>query len=149
MRKFIVERPLPNIGDATREEQLSMAKVSDEIIERLGVANIRWVESIFAADKAYCFYYARDLETVREHSRIGGFPYDSISRSASFWIRAVRSRPMAADPPTRSSYRQAAAGFSNPPHSQRPPCSYDGRAGKPARRRPKGPSAPTRRRVGN
>ena len=79
MRKFIVERPLPNIGDATREEQLSMAKVSDEIIERLGVANIRWVESICAADKAYCFYYARDLETVREHSRIGGFPYDKIS----------------------------------------------------------------------
>ena len=69
MRKFIVERPLPNIGDATHEEQLSMAKVSDEIIEQLGTANIRWVESIFAADKAYCFYYARDLETVREHSR--------------------------------------------------------------------------------
>jgi len=79
MRRFVVERPLPNIGDATREEQMSMAEVSDEIIERLGAANIRWVQSVFASDKAYCFYDARDLETVRKHSRIGGFPYDSIS----------------------------------------------------------------------
>jgi hypothetical protein len=79
MRRFVVERPLPNIGDATREEQVSMAKVSAEIIERLGSGNMRWVESVFAADKVYCFYDARDLETVREHSRIGGFPYDKIS----------------------------------------------------------------------
>ena len=79
MRKFVLERPLPNIGDATREEQLSMAKVSHEIIENLGSENIRWIESVITPDKAYCFYHARDVETVREHSRIGGFPYDKIT----------------------------------------------------------------------
>jgi hypothetical protein len=79
MHKFVVERPLPNIGDATREEQLSMAKVSNEIIENLGSENIRWIESVITPDKAYCFYFARDAEVVREHSRIGGFPYDKIT----------------------------------------------------------------------
>ncbi len=56
-----------------------MIKVSDEIINELGNDNMRWVESVFTNDKAYCFYDARDLETVRQHSKIGGFPYDSIS----------------------------------------------------------------------
>ena len=79
MRRFVVERPLPKIGEATREEQASMAKVSAEIIEGLGTGRMRWVESVFTADKVYCFYDAGDLETVREHSRIGGFPYDKIS----------------------------------------------------------------------
>ena len=79
MRRFVVERPLPNIGDATRQEQVSMAKVSNDIIEGLGSGKMRWVESVFTDDKIYCFYDARDIETVREHSRIGGFPYDKIS----------------------------------------------------------------------
>ena len=79
MPRFVVERPLPNIGEARREEQVSMARVSAEIIEGLGAGKMRWVESVFTADKVYCFYDARDLETVREHSRIGGFPYDKIS----------------------------------------------------------------------
>jgi hypothetical protein len=34
---------------------------------------------VFTADKAYCFYEARDAEIVREFSRIGGFPYDKIT----------------------------------------------------------------------
>ena len=76
---FVVERPLPNIGDATREEQLSMAKVSHEIIENLGSEDIRWMEGVITPDKPYCFYYARDAEVVREHSRIGGFPHDKIT----------------------------------------------------------------------
>jgi hypothetical protein len=79
MRRFVAERPMPNIGDAIHEEQVSMAKVSAEIIEGLGTGRMCWVESVFTADRVYCFYGARDIETVREHSRIGGFPYDKIS----------------------------------------------------------------------
>jgi len=79
MPKFVVERPLPNIGDASYEEQQSMLKVSGEIIARLGEGRIRWLESVFTADKAYCFYEARDAETIREYSEIGGFPYDTIT----------------------------------------------------------------------
>jgi hypothetical protein len=91
MRRFVVERPLPNIGDATREEQVSMAKVSAEIIERLGSGNMRWVESVFAADKVYCFYDARDLETVREHS--AAFPTTRSPKSVSSWTRAAWAGP--------------------------------------------------------
>ena len=79
MPRYVVERPLPNIGDASREEQLSMVKVSNEIIERLGADRFRWVESVITPDKAYCFYDAPDVEMVREFSRIGGFPYDKIT----------------------------------------------------------------------
>lgn len=79
MPRFVVERPLPSIGRACRDEQLSMLKVGTEILEKLGPENIRWLESVFTADKAYCFYEARDAEIVREFSRIGGFPYDKIT----------------------------------------------------------------------
>jgi hypothetical protein len=79
MPRFVVERPLPNIGDASPEEQLSMVRVGNEIIEKLGTKSFRWVESIFTPDKAYCFYDAPDAEMVREFSRIGGFPYDRIT----------------------------------------------------------------------
>ena len=79
MPRFVVERPLPNIGDASREEQLSMLRVGGEIIDRLGAERIRWIESVFTCDKAYCFYEARDAETVREFSEICGFPYDKIT----------------------------------------------------------------------
>lgn len=92
MPRFVVERPLPNVGHASREEQVSMAKVSDAIIKELGSDNIRWVESVFTVDKIYCFYDARDLETVREHSTIGGFPYDRISE-----IRFVLDRTCMAE----------------------------------------------------
>jgi len=79
MPRFVVERPLPNIGDASREEQLSMLRVSNQIVARLGADRIRWIESVFTCDKAYCFYEARDAETIREFSRAGGFPFDKIS----------------------------------------------------------------------
>ena len=79
MPRFVVERPLPNIGDAGREEQLSMLRVSEEIIGRLGADRISWIESVFTCDKAYCFYEARDAETIREFSRVGGFPFDKIA----------------------------------------------------------------------
>jgi len=79
MPRFVVERPLPSIGRACRDEQLSMLKVGAEIMEKLGPENIRWLESVFTADKAYCFYEARNAEIVREFSRIGGFPYDKIT----------------------------------------------------------------------
>ena len=49
MPKFVVERPLPNIGDASYEEQQSMLKVSGEIIARLGEGRIRWLESVVYA----------------------------------------------------------------------------------------------------
>lgn len=79
MPRFLVERPLPGIGTASREEQQAMVRVSNEIIEKLGSENIRWVESLFTADKAYCLYDARDAEIVREFSRMGGLPYDKIT----------------------------------------------------------------------
>lgn len=79
MPRFVVERPLPNVGDASREEQLSMIRVSDEIIDRLGADRIQWIQSVFTCDKAYCFYEAPDAETIREFSRLGGFPFDRIA----------------------------------------------------------------------
>ena len=78
MPRFLVERPLPKIGDATEEEKLSMARVGNEVIDQIGRENIRWIESIFTPDKAYCIYEAQDAETVRAFSDVGGFPYDSI-----------------------------------------------------------------------
>jgi hypothetical protein len=92
MPRFVVERPLPNMGDATEDEKLSMAKVGNEIIDKIGRENIQWIESIFTPDKAYCIYDARDAETVREFSEVGGFPYDRISEVRYVLDSAALSR---------------------------------------------------------
>lgn len=42
-----------------------------------------WIQSFVADHKMYCIHIAPDLETVREHSRQGGFPIDYITEVSS------------------------------------------------------------------
>ena len=97
MPRFVVERPLPDVGDATEEEKWSMAKVGNEIIDRIGRENIQWVESIFTPHKAYCIYDARNAETVRQFSEVGGFPYDNIAEVRYVLDSAALNRALSSD----------------------------------------------------
>ena len=67
MRKFMIERELPGIGSAQRQELEATAQKSNETLRELG-PDIQWVKSYIAEDEAL----------VRRHAEISGFPTDRI-----------------------------------------------------------------------
>jgi hypothetical protein len=78
MRKFIIERDLPKIGEADAKTLGEAAQKSNAALAELG-KDIQWVESYVAADKTFCVYLARDEEIIREHARLSGFPATKIT----------------------------------------------------------------------
>jgi len=77
MKKFIIEREIPGLGDLTFEELQNISGESCKVIENMGKP-YHWITSFVAKNKMYCIHIARDIEDVREHSRKSGFPADKI-----------------------------------------------------------------------
>ena len=67
LRKFIIERDIPAVGNLEREQLRGAAAQSNGVLRKLG-PDIQWVESYVAADK-----------TIREHAKQSGFPATKIT----------------------------------------------------------------------
>ena len=78
MRKFIIEREIPNIGTADGNAIREVARKSNGIVEGFG-GGIEWLESYITGDKVYCVYLARDEAIIRTHAEKGGFPANHIA----------------------------------------------------------------------
>lgn len=81
MRRYMIERSLPEIGSAEREQLKAAAQRSNEVLHELG-PDIQWIESYVAGDKTFCVYLAKDEEIIRRHAEISGFPADKITEIA-------------------------------------------------------------------
>ena len=78
MRRFIIERDIPQIGTAERDALRAAAEKSNSVLAQLA-PDIQWVESYVAADKTFCVYLARDEAVIRKHSEMSGFPASKIT----------------------------------------------------------------------
>ena len=78
MPKYVIERELPGIGNATRDQVLAISQKSCSVLNDLG-PKIQWLHSYVTADKIYCVYIAPNQELVREHAKQGGFPANRVS----------------------------------------------------------------------
>jgi hypothetical protein len=78
MPKYVIERDIPGIGNATVDEVRTISQKSCSVLNNLGPA-IQWLHSYVTADKIYCVYIAASEEMVREHARQGGFPANRVS----------------------------------------------------------------------
>jgi Protein of unknown function (DUF4242) len=78
MRKFIIERQIPEVGSKEREELRAAAQKSNDVLSELA-PKVQWVESYVAADQTFCVYLAENEEVIREHARRSGFPADRIT----------------------------------------------------------------------
>jgi hypothetical protein len=78
MKKFVVERNLPGAGNLTAEELGALTQTFCGIITKMG-RPYHWIESFVTDDKIYCIHIAESEEIVREHSRLGKFPINTIS----------------------------------------------------------------------
>jgi len=82
MPKYVIEREIPGLGDASAEDLRAVAQKSNAVLAELA-PQVQWVQSYATQDKMYCIYVADDAESVREHARRGGFPADSVAAVAA------------------------------------------------------------------
>lgn len=78
MRRFIIEREMPQIGSAERETFKAAAEKSNGVLKELG-PNIQWVQSYVTGDKIFCVYLAENEEIIRRHAEMSGFPANKIT----------------------------------------------------------------------
>ena len=78
MKRFMIERDIPQVGSLEREQLREAAKTSNGALKQLGT-DIQWIESFVAADKTFCVYLAKDEEIIRRHAEISGFPATKIT----------------------------------------------------------------------
>lgn len=78
LRKFIIERDIPDVGTLERDQLRGAAAKSNEALRQIG-PDIQWVESYVADNKTFCVYLARDEAVIRKHAEISGFPATRIT----------------------------------------------------------------------
>jgi hypothetical protein len=78
LRKFIIERDIPQVGSLEREQLRAAAATSNKALRELG-SDIQWAESYVAGDKTFCVYLAKDEEIIKKHAEISGFPATKIT----------------------------------------------------------------------
>ena len=78
MKRYLIERDIPEVGSLDREQLREAAKKSNDALRQLGT-DIQWIESFVAADKTVCVYLAKDEEIIKRHAELSGFPAAKIT----------------------------------------------------------------------
>jgi Protein of unknown function (DUF4242) len=78
MKRYVIERHVPGIGNLDREQLKGAAVTSNEALAKL-TGKVQWVQSFVVDDKTFCVYLAESEAAVHEHARLSGFPANKIS----------------------------------------------------------------------
>jgi hypothetical protein len=78
LRKFIIEREIPQVGTLERDQLREAAAKSNSVLRQLG-SDIQWVESYVADNKTFCVYLAKDEAIIKKHAEISGFPATKVT----------------------------------------------------------------------
>lgn len=79
MPKFVIERDIPGIGNASPKDLRGASQRSCAALAKLG-PDIQWVQSHVTGDKIYCVYIAKSEDLIRQHANASGIPATRISR---------------------------------------------------------------------
>ena len=78
MKRYLIERDIPNVGSLSRAQLKELAATSNGALAQLS-GKVQWVQSFIAAGSTFCIYLADNELLVREHSRLAGFPITKIT----------------------------------------------------------------------
>jgi hypothetical protein len=92
MKKFVVERNFPGAANLSPEELQSYSQNSCETIDKLGKPYY-WLHSYITDDKIYCVHIAESEQVIREHSKLGKFPINTVSEVKTI-IDPANSSPL-------------------------------------------------------
>ena len=79
MKKYVIEREIPNVGALEGENLRQAAATSNKALAEIGPKQIQWVESYVADNKTFCVYLANDETAIRKHAELSGFPANKIT----------------------------------------------------------------------
>lgn len=77
MRRFVIEREIPEAGRLAGASLRAAAEKSNQVLASLA-PRVQWVQSFVADDRLFCVYLAEDADDVRRHAELSGFPAHRI-----------------------------------------------------------------------
>jgi hypothetical protein len=80
MKRYVIERDLPGVGQSNREQLRHAAVSSCGALAKL-YGKVQWVHSYVAGDKTFCIYLADGEASVHEHARLSGFPASKVTEA--------------------------------------------------------------------
>ena len=82
MRKFMIEREIPEVGELDSKGLGEAASQSNRVLAELA-PRVQWLHSYVTKDKTFCVYLAEDEEVIRVHAEKSGFPATVITEIRS------------------------------------------------------------------
>ena len=81
MPRYVIERDIPEIGSAERQDLREASQKSNEVLAAMKAENknLQWEHSYVAGDKTFCIYIADDEALIAEHAERSGFPASEVS----------------------------------------------------------------------
>jgi hypothetical protein len=76
LKKFVIERQIPGVGDLNPRQLGEVAKTSNAALARL--PGVQWQQSFITKDGTICIYLAESEAAIRDHARLSGFPANRI-----------------------------------------------------------------------
>lgn len=78
LKRYMIEREIPGIGDFSLTELCGAARASNQAIADIG-STIQWQHSYVAGGKTFCVYLADSEATIKKHSEQSGIPVKTIT----------------------------------------------------------------------
>lgn len=78
MKKYVIERDIPGVGQMGPSDLSGAAKTSNTALSQLA-PKVQWQQSYVTKDKTFCIYLAENEDAIREHARLSGFPANKIT----------------------------------------------------------------------
>ena len=78
MKRFLVERSIPGVGQLNRPQLRDTSTPSNAALAKLA-GKVQWVQSYVVDDKTFCVYLADHESSVREHARLSGLPASKVT----------------------------------------------------------------------
>ena len=92
MKRYVIERDIPNIGQFDRIQFCQAALTSNAALAQLD-GQVQWVHSYVAANKTFCVYLSPSEALVHEHARLSGFPVTRITEATVVIDPTTANRP--------------------------------------------------------
>lgn len=78
MKRYLIEREIPGIGDFSLTELCGAARASNKALASIG-PSIQWQHSYVAGEKTFCVYLADSEEEIKKHASLSGIPFARIT----------------------------------------------------------------------
>lgn len=77
LRRYVIERELPRIGEASERDLGNAARNSNSALAKID--GVQWEHSYVSADKTFCIYLAENSDLISEHAKASGLPANCIT----------------------------------------------------------------------